>query len=197
MFRHIPEGGTISAVPLELRSAKRTMARLDRNSISNAVLALPDDFVHYQQDRIPTVREMARLQSFDDDYIFMGKRTSGFMERKVDVPQYTQVGNSVPPLLARAIARSILSMLGADQGDIRNLSARRISASWIRGSSARAGYTLDPAAKLKLYTVAGASIPLPIDATPERVADSRPLIKWVTAPRAGLKRQWVGEMVAV
>ena len=114
MFLHIPEGGTISSVPVHLRSGKKTMARLDRYKISNAVLAMPDDLVHYKHNRIPTVREMARLQSFDDDYVFLGKRTSGFVERRVDVPQYTQVGNSVPPLLGRALGGALLNSLGGN-----------------------------------------------------------------------------------
>lgn len=50
---------------------------------------------------------MARLQSFDDSFVFLGKRTTGGSRRKVEVPQYTQVGNAVPPLLARAIALEI------------------------------------------------------------------------------------------
>lgn len=46
---------------------------------------------------------MARLQSFDDSFIFLGKRTTGGERRKM----YTQVGNAVPPLLAKAVAKSI------------------------------------------------------------------------------------------
>ena len=51
---------------------------------------------------------MARLQSFDDDFVFQGKRTTGGNRRKVETPQFTQVGNAVPPLMARAIAEEIL-----------------------------------------------------------------------------------------
>ena len=52
---------------------------------------------------------MARLQSFDDSFVFQGKRTTGGDRRKLETPQYTQVGNAVPPLMARAIAMEILS----------------------------------------------------------------------------------------
>jgi DNA (cytosine-5)-methyltransferase 1 len=51
---------------------------------------------------------MARLQSFDDKFKFVGKRTTGGFLRKKECPQYTLVGNAVPPLLAEAIARKLL-----------------------------------------------------------------------------------------
>ncbi len=54
---------------------------------------------------------MARLQSFDDSFVFLGKRTTGGPRRKVEVPQYTQVGNAVPPLLAREVALQIMRVL--------------------------------------------------------------------------------------
>lgn len=190
MFACIPEGGTISAVPAELRSAKRTMARLDRSDISNAVLALPDDLLHYEQHRIPSVREMARLQSFDDDYVFIGKRTSGFMERKTDVPQYTQVGNSVPPLLGRAIANSILAMLGHGTVDARDRNGRLQAHKWIRGSSGFAGYVLTPGARVALYDLKGDAIPLPWSADAPLVEERPSLVAWTEGGRSGLKRQW-------
>lgn len=54
---------------------------------------------------------MARLQSFDDSFKFLGKRTTGGPRRKMEVPQYTQVGNAVPPLLAKSIALEIKKAL--------------------------------------------------------------------------------------
>lgn len=54
---------------------------------------------------------MARLQSFDDNFVFQGKRTTGGEMRKVDIPQYTLVGNAVPPLMARAIGNVILNVI--------------------------------------------------------------------------------------
>lgn len=70
---------------------------------------LPDDILHYSDPRILTVRESARLQSFPDWFTFHGKYTTGGDRRKVECPRYTQVGNAVPPLLAKAIGAGILS----------------------------------------------------------------------------------------
>ena len=89
-------------------SNKRNYAILDPKGQSPTVVTLPDDFIHYSTHRAPTVREMARLQSFDDSFVFQGKRTTGGDKRKSEVPQYTMVGNAVPPLMARAIGNIIL-----------------------------------------------------------------------------------------
>lgn len=69
---------------------------------------LPDDIIHYNDPRILTVRECARLQSFPDWFVFEGKYTTGGARRKSECPRYTQVGNAVPPLLAQAIGSGIL-----------------------------------------------------------------------------------------
>ena len=69
---------------------------------------MPDDFIHYAAYRPMTVREMARLQSFDDSFVFQGKRQTGGNNRQKEIPQYTLVGNAVPPLMARAIANTLL-----------------------------------------------------------------------------------------
>ena len=74
---------------------------------------IPDDIVHYSQDRTLTVREMARFQSFPDTFEFVGKATTGGKRRAFEVPQYTQVGNAVPPLLGRAIGHGVFSLLRA------------------------------------------------------------------------------------
>lgn len=90
-----------------LLTKKNIRRRLCRNNPSLTVVTLPDDYISPFENRTFSVREMARLQSFDDSFIFLGKRTTGGSRRKVEVPQYTQVGNAVPPLLARAIALEI------------------------------------------------------------------------------------------
>ena len=76
-------------------------------------MTIPDDYIHYEEPRTLTVREMARLQSFPDQFVFRGKVTTGGKLRKYQVPQYTQVGNAVPPLLAYAIGRQIDEALRA------------------------------------------------------------------------------------
>ncbi len=94
--------------PLLLNTNKRNYSCLSSNKPSTTIVTMPDDFAHYGADRSLTVREMARLQSFDDSFVFQGKRTTGGDRRKVEIPQYTQVGNAVPPLMAHAIALEIL-----------------------------------------------------------------------------------------
>ena len=92
----------------KLESSKRNYAVLDPAGQSPTVVTMPDDFIHYSQFRAMTVREMARLQSFDDTFVFQGKRSTGGEKRKSEIPQYTLVGNAVPPLMARAIGNVIL-----------------------------------------------------------------------------------------
>ena len=74
--------------------------------------SLPDDYVHFSQPRILTVREWARLQGFPDWYIFEGKRTTGGLRRAGnpragiydrELPKYTQIGNAVPVMLAKSL----------------------------------------------------------------------------------------------
>ena len=74
-------------------------------------MTIPDDYVHYAEPRVLTVREEARLQSFPDTFEFKGKETTGGKLRGQEVPQYTQVGNAVPPLLAKAIGETIVLRL--------------------------------------------------------------------------------------
>jgi DNA (cytosine-5)-methyltransferase 1 len=75
------------------------------------ITTLPDDILHYSEPRILTVREYARLQSFPDWFKFKGKYTTGGKRRTKECPRYTQVGNAVPPHLARALGRAALALL--------------------------------------------------------------------------------------
>lgn len=93
------------------KTNKRSYNVLKADKPSTTIMTIGDDYAHYGDDRSLTVREMARLQSFDDSFVFQGKRTTGGDRRKVETPQYTQVGNAVPPLMARAIAMEILKKI--------------------------------------------------------------------------------------
>lgn len=94
-----------------LTSEKRNYNVLKPDGQSPTVMTISDDYIHYNAPRALTVREMARLQSFDDSFVFQGKRNTGGDKRKTEVPQYTLVGNAVPPLLARAVAMELLKNL--------------------------------------------------------------------------------------
>ncbi|WP_279053948.1 DNA cytosine methyltransferase [Hoylesella timonensis] len=91
-----------------LESQKRNYVVLNPLGQSPTICTMPDDFIHYSAYRPMTVREMARLQSFDDSFVFQGKRQTGGNNRQKEIPQYTLVGNAVPPLMARAIANTLL-----------------------------------------------------------------------------------------
>ena len=191
MFGRIPEGGSIRSLEPEHRTAKMTMVRLDRERLSNTIVSLPDDLLHYHHHRILSVRECARLQTFDDDFVFFGKRTSGFVERRVDVPQYTQVGNAVPPELGAALGRALVACFGTNESDLRDIERRRARQSIVCGASGYTGYTLAPEAakEIALRTVTGIDIGLPIAESDTPVHLQAPIEDWTLArnPRRG---QW-------
>ena len=90
---------------------RRGVTVLDANGQAPTITSIPDELVHYEEPRILTVREHARIQSFPDWYEFKGKYTSGGKRRKMEVPRYTQVGNAVPPLFAEQIGLALLEIL--------------------------------------------------------------------------------------
>lgn len=106
-FELIDEGKGMETVPEEYRTKKHSVQKFDRKEPSPTITTLPEDFVHYKRNRIPTVREVARIQSFPDDFVFKGPRTTGGKRRRVSVPQYSQIGNAVPPLMAEALAEEL------------------------------------------------------------------------------------------
>ena len=79
---------------------KHTVIPLNGLDKSPTITTLPDDYIHYAEPRILTVREYARIQSFPDSYIFQGKYTTGGKLRVKEVPRYTQIGNAIPPLFS-------------------------------------------------------------------------------------------------
>lgn len=108
----IAEKADIEKLFLELESAKHAQRVLNPDEPAPAQLSIPDDFIHWKEDRVLTIREMARIQSFPDWFEFRSKETTGGSARGYEVPQYTQVGNAVPPLLALAFGESIKNFLG-------------------------------------------------------------------------------------
>lgn len=95
------------------KTKKMTQKALLADSPAPAALSIPDDACHYDHNelRTLTVREMARIQSFPDGFVFRSKVTTGGKMRKFEVPQYTQVGNAVPSLLGYALGQSIRTLL--------------------------------------------------------------------------------------
>ena len=95
------------------KTKKQTQKALNANEPAPAALSIPDDACHYDPKQLRTlsVREMARIQSFPDRFIFRSKVTTGGTNRRHEVPQYTQVGNAVPPLLGRALGTVIKDLL--------------------------------------------------------------------------------------
>lgn len=116
-LKFIPQGGSWRDIPHDLlpdglKRARRSdhtkrYGRLHPDALCSTVLTKCDphwgSFFHPTQDRIISVREAARIQSFPDSYAFSGNLTE----------QYEQIGNAVPPLLGRAIGIEIAKMIGA------------------------------------------------------------------------------------
>ncbi|RNM02381.1 DNA cytosine methyltransferase [Dickeya undicola] len=94
-----------------MKTKKAIMRVLDSEKPSVTVTTLPDDILHYDEPRILTVRECARLQSFPDWYEFSGNYTTGGDRRKNSCPKYTQVGNAVPPLMSEGIGRFMMEKM--------------------------------------------------------------------------------------
>ena len=100
----VPDGGNYKSLPEELRETRKVniaWTRLNSQKPSFTIDTGHRHHFHYKYNRVPTVRESARIQSFEDDFIFLGSKTS----------QYKQVGNAVPPILAKKLAISISDQL--------------------------------------------------------------------------------------
>lgn len=96
---------------------KNCLGILDPHKPSWTITTIPDDMIHYNEPRVLTVRELARLQSFPDWFEFKGKYTTGGKLRVNECPRYTQVGNAVPPFLAEAIGIAAKNIL-KNSGDV-------------------------------------------------------------------------------
>ena len=121
-FSHMLANG--GKIPEQFKTKKFSqrvlLARWGKQSPNITATSLPDDYVHFRQPRILTVREWARLQLFPDWYQFKGKRTTGGLRRAGnptsglfdrEVPKYTQIGNAVPVGLAEAVGRHFRHIL--------------------------------------------------------------------------------------
>ncbi|WP_205515503.1 DNA cytosine methyltransferase [Stenotrophomonas sp. B1-1] len=106
------KGKTISADDrARLGIKKQALTPLRDDAPSATITTLPDDIIHYSEARVLTARENARLQSFPDNYRFVGKYTTGGKNRRIDCPRYTQIGNAVPPLFAEAVGRMLKGLI--------------------------------------------------------------------------------------
>lgn len=90
---------------------QRGITVLDSMALAPTITNMPDDYLHYCEPRIMTVRECARIQSFPDWYEFKSKYTTGGEMRKKEVPRYSQVGNAIPPLFAQQAGLVLKEML--------------------------------------------------------------------------------------
>lgn len=117
MFRNLLEkyparGKRIDGIGREAWGIRqRGLTVLDPNGVAPTITNMPDDYLHYCEPRILTVRECARIQSFPDWYYFQSKYTTGGKLRKQEVPRYSQVGNAIPPLFAQQAGEVLKKML--------------------------------------------------------------------------------------
>jgi DNA (cytosine-5)-methyltransferase 1 len=111
-------------IPLHLKTKKFSQrllpARWKDSGPNITATSLTDDYVHFSQARVLTVREWARLQGFPDWYKFSGSRTTGGIRRagnpkkgifERELPKYTQIGNAVPVYLAEKIGSHFLKII--------------------------------------------------------------------------------------
>ncbi len=100
----VPDGGNYKDLPekyINTRNFHVAWTRFRSDKPAPTIDTGHRHHFHYKYNRVPTVRECARLQSFPDDFIFEGNKTQ----------QFRQVGNAVPPLMAQAIAKALLKYL--------------------------------------------------------------------------------------
>ena len=100
----VPPGGNYKDLPPGVGDSRKfhvAWTRYHGQKPSNTIDTGHRNHFHYKYNRVPTIREFARLQSFPDDFVFYGTKTE----------QNRQVGNAVPPLLGKAIALQLAALI--------------------------------------------------------------------------------------
>lgn len=101
----VPDGGNYKDLPENLQNTRKVNIAWTRMNSKKPCFTIDtghNHHFHYKENRVPTVRESARIQSFPDRFEFIGIKTS----------QLKQVGNAVPPLMAEAIANEVKKVIG-------------------------------------------------------------------------------------
>ena len=104
----VPAGGNYKDLPEKYRNTRNfhvAWTRFPDDKPAPTIDTGHRHHFHYKYNRVPTVRECARIQSFPDTFVFLGNKTQ----------QFRQVGNAVPPLMAKRIADQIIMMLGDEK----------------------------------------------------------------------------------
>lgn len=111
IIKLVPDGGNYKSLPEELRQTRKVniaWTRMNSQKPSFTIDTGHNHHFHYKANRVPTVRESARIQSFPDHFIFKCGKTS----------QLKQVGNAVPPLLAEVLANALREQLKTIEGEV-------------------------------------------------------------------------------
>ena len=106
----VPDGGNYKDLPPQFRNTRNFHVAWTRFASQKPAPTIDTGHrhhFHYKYNRVPTVRECARIQSFPDTFIFTGNKTQ----------QFKQVGNAVPPLMAQKIAEQIAIALEGDNNE--------------------------------------------------------------------------------
>lgn len=104
VISQVPEGGNHKDLPPgvgDSRKFNEAWTRYHSAKPSKTIDTGHRNHFHYKWNRVPSVRENARLQSFPDDFVFLGNKTQ----------QYRQVGNAVPPILGKVLGKQLLNYL--------------------------------------------------------------------------------------
>jgi len=111
-LKNCPKNKNLSAdVKENFNLKKKCITPIHPDEPSPTLTTLTDDYIHYCEPRVFTVREFARLQSFNDWFEFRDKYTTGGTKRRTEVPRYTQAGNAIPPLFVEQAGHVIRKMI--------------------------------------------------------------------------------------